>query len=76
MIDRILAGAFNEGRFFKIYGAKNGDLAAWASPLGAPSKYLQIANQNLEAENFVRALEESFKGAALPLSETALSERA
>ncbi|HYD17476.1 MAG TPA: hypothetical protein VEF76_03230 [Patescibacteria group bacterium] len=60
MLDGIIAGAFNDGRFFKVYGTQV-DMAAWASPLDAKPKQLRVSNQNLEAENFVRALEADFR---------------
>lgn len=53
----IHAGAFNDSRFFKIYGANGADIVAWAHPHAQDHKQLVVANQNLPQENFRNALE-------------------
>ncbi len=57
MLTTIDAAAFNDGRFFKIYGTNGADIAAWAHPHAQDHKQLVIANQNLAQENFRNALE-------------------
>jgi hypothetical protein len=57
MLNSIIAGAFNDGRFFKIYGPNGAEVAAWASPLAQQHKELVVSNQNLAQENFRHALD-------------------
>lgn len=57
MLNGVIAGAFNDGRFFKIYGTNGAEVAAWASPLAQEHKELVISNQNLAQENFRQALD-------------------
>ena len=57
MTSTVYAGAFNDGRFFKIYGSGGADIAAFSSPLGDEPKQLVVSNQNLAQENFRQALD-------------------
>lgn len=57
MLNGVIAGAFNDGRFFKIYGSNGADVAAWASPLSEDHKQLVVSNQNSAQENFRHALD-------------------